>query len=105
MPKVSTRGRDRRARQRALEAGARRAAAKPEKAGYTGAYRKWLVVRVAGFVLMGVGVVMAIVHIGAHLGKFSLLPTVGLQDLLIGWPMAGVLFLIGGVFAGRRFRA
>ncbi|SEP53542.1 hypothetical protein [Amycolatopsis saalfeldensis] len=105
MPKVSARGRDRRTRERAAEAGARRATLRPQKPGYVAGYRKWLVVRAFGFVLIGVAVVMAVVHIGAHLGKFSLLPTTGLQDLLIGWPMAGVLFLIGAVFAGRRFGA
>lgn len=105
MPKISTRGRLRRQRQRSLEADARGGLRKPQKAAYTAAYRKWLAVRVVGFVLMAVGVVMAVVHIGAHLGNFSLLPTVGLQDLLIGWPMAAVLFLVGAVFASRRVRA
>ena len=105
MPKISTRSRQRRDRQRALAAKAHGGRVQPQKATYTVAYRKWLVGRVFGFVLMGIGVVMAVVHIGAHLGNFSLLPTVALEDLLIGWPMAGVLFIIGGVLASRRLRA
>ena len=105
MPKISARALKRRQQERAGAADARGGLRRPQKAAYTAAYRKWLVGRIFGFILMAVGVVMALVHIGAHLGNFSLLPTVGLQDLLIGWPMAGVLFIIGGVFASRRIRA
>ncbi|MEU0469597.1 hypothetical protein ABZ215_36835 [Amycolatopsis sp. NPDC006131] len=105
MPKMSSGGRKRRQQQRAMEANLRREMSKPGKVAYTAAYRRWLVGRAVGWALMVVGVVMAVVHIGAHLGNFTLLPTTGLQDLLIGWPMAGLLFIVGAVFAGRRVRA
>ncbi|GAA3857184.1 hypothetical protein [Amycolatopsis tucumanensis] len=104
MPKMSSGGRKRRQQQRATEANLRREVSKSSKVAYTAAYRRWLIGRTFGWALMAVGVVMAVVHIGAHLGNFSLLPTVGMQDLLLGWPMAGLLFIIGAVFAGRRLR-
>ncbi|MEU0510975.1 MULTISPECIES: hypothetical protein [Amycolatopsis] len=104
MPKMSSGGRKRRQQQRTMEANLRREMSKPGKVAYTAAYRRWLIGRAFGWVLMAVGVVMAVVHIGAHLGNFSLLPTAGMQDLLLGWPMAGLLFTTGAVFAGRRLR-
>jgi len=60
--------------------------------------------RIAGFVLVGIGVVMALTHIGAHLGNLTFLPTSGLQDLLIGYPMAAMLFLAGVILASRPVR-
>jgi hypothetical protein len=48
------------------------------------------------------GAVMAVVHIVAHLGRLQI---VGYQDLLIGYPMATVLVLVGLLFAGAASKA
>lgn len=94
MPKIS-RGRRRKPDEK-------QAKVRPQKIGYTDAYRRWLIGRAVGFILMGIGAVMAAVHIFAHLGDFSLLSTSAMDDLLLGWPMAAVLFLVGAILAGRR---
>lgn len=87
MPKIS--------RVRRRKPGEKQARVGPQRIGYTDGYRRWLIGRAVGFALVGLGVVMAAVHIFAHLGNFSLLPTPAMDDLLIGWPMAAILFLIG----------
>jgi len=99
MPKMSERRGRRLQQERAARGPSSRL--RPQKVGYTEAYRRWRLARAGGIVLIAVGIVMAVVHIGAHLGDFTLLP---LQDLLIGWPMAGVLVIFGLVLAGRRPR-
>lgn len=101
MPKISGGARKRRQRDREVAANLHHDRTRPQKATYTSAYRHWIIVRVAGFALMVVGVVMAVAHIGAHLGNVQMVP---LQDLLIGWPLAGVLFIAGGVLASRQLR-
>ncbi|PXY28250.1 LPXTG cell wall anchor domain-containing protein [Prauserella muralis] len=76
----------------------------PQKVTYTAAYRRRLVWRIAGFIIMGIGVVMTLVHIVVHLGRLQFLPTTGLQDLLTGYPMAGLLFIAGVLLVSRRHR-
>ncbi|MEO7421061.1 MAG: hypothetical protein ABIU87_01540 [Ornithinibacter sp.] len=58
------------------------------------AHRRW--VR-AGQVAMGLALVIAGVHVVAHL---TASPS-GLTDLVAGYPAAGVLFLVGAMLAGR----
>lgn len=94
MPKIS--------RRRRGKPGERQPRVKPQKIVYSTAYRRWLIARSVGSTLMGIGVVIAAVHIFAHLGDFSVLSTSAMDDLLIGWPMAAILFLIGVILAGRR---
>ena len=55
-----------------------------------------------GVSLLVVAVVMTAVHVVAHLGNLRFLPTSGLQDLLTGYPMAGLLAVAGGVVLSRR---
>ena len=50
-----------------------------------------------GQVLLGAAAFMAAVHLVAHLTSS---PS-GTVDLLAGYPMAAVLFLVGAVLAGR----
>lgn len=50
-----------------------------------------------GQVLMAVGVAIAAVHAFQHLATS---PS-GMVDLLAGYPMAGMVFLLGAVLAGR----
>jgi hypothetical protein len=54
----------------------------------------------AGQLVMMVAVGVALVHMVAHFGGFSAQPT-GWEDLLVGYPAAGLLFLGGAYLAGR----
>lgn len=47
--------------------------------------------------LVGAGSVMAFVHIYTHLARLQI---VGYQDLLLGYPMAGMLVLAGFMIVG-----
>ena len=98
MPKVS---RTRRRREQKTATNLHAARLTQQKVGYTPAYRKWLIRRIAGFSLIGIGAVMALVHVVVHLGGLQYLPTTGLQDLLTGYPMAGLLAVAGGVIVSR----
>ncbi len=54
----------------------------------------------AGQLVMTVAVGVALVHMVAHFGAFGAQPT-GWEDLLVGYPAAGFLFLGGAYLAGR----
>lgn len=64
---------------------------------YTIEYRRERRRRVVGWVLVGIGAVMAVVHMFTHLGRLKI---IGMQDLLIGYPMATVLVLAGFMLVG-----
>lgn len=49
---------------------------------------------------MAVAVVIAVTHWLGHLGAFGPQPS-DLQDLLVGYPAAFVVFIIGAVLAGQ----
>jgi hypothetical protein len=53
--------------------------------------------RVIGWLLVIVGAAMAVVHMVTHLGRLRI---IGMQDLLLGYPMAGILILGGLVLVG-----
>lgn len=63
--------------------------------------RKGILIR-AGQVLMVAAVLLALEHVAAHLGAFGAQQPPLLIDLLAGWPLAGVLFMIGAILAGQR---
>lgn len=69
----------------------------PQPSPFTAAYRRVRRRRAVGWVLVGIGLVMAVVHMVAHLGRLSL---VGYQDLLAGYPMAAILVVGGTVLVG-----
>jgi hypothetical protein len=50
--------------------------------------------RLGGAALVLIGAVMGIAHVFEHLGAFRLLAP-GWQDLLLGYPMAGLLVISG----------
>jgi len=54
----------------------------------------------SGQVLMALGVLVAVVHLIGHLGAFGSQPS-GWQDLVVGYPSAGFLFLGGAIAAGQ----
>lgn len=70
--------------------------AKPKKTAYTPAYYRQLYKRIAGWVLVSLGLLVGGSHVITHLGYFQVLPSVGGQDLLMGYPMAGLL-VVGGI--------
>ncbi len=51
------------------------------------------------YALWTVAFVMAVAHGFEHLGTFKLMSQ-GLEDLLLGWPMAGALGIVGGIVYG-----
>lgn len=65
-------------------------------------YRRKRVLIRAGQVLMLVGALLAVEHVAAHLGAFGQQSPSLLIDLLAGWPLAAVLFMIGAMLAGQR---
>ena len=65
-------------------------------------YRRKRVLIRAGQVLMVAAVLLALEHVAAHLGAFGGQQPPLLIDLLAGWPLAGVLFIIGAMLAGQR---
>jgi len=70
--------------------------AKPKKTAYTPEYYRQLRKRIGGWALIGLGLLAGGSHVITHLGYFQVLPRVGLQDLLMGYPMAGLL-VVGGI--------
>ncbi len=67
------------------------------KSLYTIEYQRERRRRIAGWVFVAVGAAMAVIHMITHLGRLRI---IGLQDLLIGYPMAGVLILGGFLLVG-----
>lgn len=55
-------------------------------------HRRAAVSRAVGSLLVVVGAAMAVAHLIAHLANMRV---VGVQDLLIGFPMAAMLVIIG----------
>lgn len=70
---------------------------KPRKAQFTPVYYQRLRKQVSGWVLVGLGLLVGGSHVITHLGYFQVLPSVRWQDLVMGYPMAGVLVVAGGV--------
>lgn len=75
----------------------RRLAPRTRTSIYTPAYRRVRRRRIAGWLLVGIGSLMAFVHMFTHLARLDI---VGYQDLLIGYPMAAVLVLAGFMLVG-----
>lgn len=55
----------------------------------------WTRRRVAAWTLFVVAFVIAAQHLLAHLGTRPIPMGMGMQDILIGWPMAGLLAIVG----------
>ena len=64
---------------------------------YTPAYRRERLRRALGWLIVGIGVVMAVVHGYTHLANVRI---IGYQDLLLGYPMASILVLAGFMLVG-----
>ena len=95
-PEVKGLRRLRRGRTRHDAAHLHREQAKPKKISYTPTYYRQLYRRIAGWILVGLGLLVAGSHAVTHLGGFQVLPRVELQDWVMGYPVAGIL-VVGGV--------
>ena len=62
----------------------------------------WTRRRIAGLLLFGLGSLIAIQHMMAHLGWRPVPMSMGWQDLLVGYPMAGLLAVLGAIVLGAR---
>lgn len=51
------------------------------------------------YALWVVAVVLAVSHVFEHTGTINLMSS-ALEDLLIGWPMAGLVAIVGGIVYG-----
>ena len=51
------------------------------------------------YVFFAVAAVMAVSHVFEHAGAYRLLSP-GLDDLAVGWPMAGVIAVVGAIIYG-----
>ncbi|WP_241980127.1 hypothetical protein [Cryobacterium glaciale] len=64
-------------------------------------WRKRRFVRI-GQVLMLAGVLVALVHWLAHLEAFGPGQPAGWLDLAVGYPMGGILLIVGAIVAGKK---
>lgn len=65
-------------------------------------YNNWPPRRIAAWALMLLGGLVAIQHLVAHLGITPIPLSMGWQDLLIGYPAAGLLLVAGASLLPRR---
>lgn len=65
-------------------------------------YRRARLRRTVGSLVVVVGSAMAVAHLIAHLANMGV---IGAQDLLIGFPMAVVLILVGVLLIGWNHHA
>lgn len=65
-------------------------------------YRRRELLRRIGFVLIALGIALALEHAAAHLGAFGRAQPSALIDLTLGWPLAAVIVIVGMVLAGQR---
>ena len=63
-------------------------------------WRRHQLKRSLAIVVMGLGVVVAVGHVFEHSGALRLMSN-GAEDLFIGWPAAGGIFVIGAILYGR----
>jgi hypothetical protein len=105
MPKISRGGDGRRGRRqsRQIAENLRRESEKQVAAGpsFAEQYRRWQRRRFLAAALIALGVVVALTHVFVHLGNVQWLPTTGVQDLLTGYPMGGLLVIVGLVLMPR----
>lgn len=62
---------------------------------FTDQYRRYQRRRFLAFALVALGAVVVVTHVVVHLGNITWLPTTGLQDLVTGYPMGGLLIVLG----------
>jgi hypothetical protein len=99
---ASRRGRQNRLQVRQMTSDLRQEAdAQQRAADFARRYRRWVLRRISGYCLGGLGVVIILVHVVMHLGNITVIP---LQDLLIGYPTGAVFIVVGLIIGGQRLR-
>lgn len=63
--------------------------------------RVWTPRRILGWSLVAVAIVMAVVHWLAHIGYRPIPLSMGAQDLLLGYPAAGLLGVVAAILLSR----
>jgi len=71
-------------------------------ATYTPAYYRYRRKKMAGWMLVGLGLLVAGSHLVTHLGYFTVMSPPLLQDAVMGYPTAAVLAFIGVVLLNVR---
>lgn len=104
MPKASkSNGRDQRRQARALSDNLQQQSRQRRQATtFTEQYRQYRRRRFLAVAFVALGAVIVLTHVVVHLGNITWLPTTGLQDLATGYPMGGLLVVLGLVVLGRR---
>ncbi|MEC3974395.1 hypothetical protein [Amycolatopsis sp. H20-H5] len=74
----------------------------PQKVGYTQEGHRRFIRRIFGFFLVILGIATVASHEVVHLANIQWLPTSGMQDLLTGYPMGGLLVLAGVLVLSKR---
>ncbi|MEP6814390.1 MAG: hypothetical protein ABI873_02430 [Marmoricola sp.] len=64
--------------------------------------RTWTPGRIIAWALVGLGLVVGVNHMFMHLGGQWLPMSQGLQDVLVGYPTAGLLAVAGFVILGQK---
>lgn len=78
--------------------------ARPSQAEINRQLRSWPPRRIASWALMIGGVVIAGQHLVAHAGFRPLPVSMGWQDIFFGYPMAGLVAVVGAVLIDARPR-
>lgn len=103
LPKASKNGREQRRQARVAADNLDRESRKERQATtFTEHYRRYRRRRVLAVGLVALGAVVVLTHVVVHLGNITWLPTTGLQDLATGYPMGGLLIVLGLVVLGRQ---
>ncbi|MBW0108069.1 hypothetical protein I4I84_04860 [Pseudonocardia sp. KRD-182] len=105
MPKASkNNGRDQRRQARAVADNLQQQESlqRRQATTFTEQYRQYRRRRFLAVALVALGAVVVLTHVVVHLGNITWLPTTGLQDLATGYPMGGLLIVLGLVVLGRQ---
>lgn len=64
----------------------------------------WTPRRLIGWIVAGISILMLLTHLVAHIGWRPVPLSMGWQDLLIGYPDAGVLGVVAAIVLGQDHR-
>jgi len=99
MPKASSSGRDGRRKAAQIAANLRKEATGARRPSFTDQYRRWRRRRIVATILISLGLAVILSHVFVHLANIEWLP---MQDLLSGYPMGGLLILVGLFVLGKK---
>ncbi len=99
MPKAAGSGRERRGKTKEVAANPHAESARVQRPSFTNQYKQWRRRRFGAFALIALGTIVVLSHAVVHLGNIEWSP---MQDLLTGYPMGGVLIVIGLIVLGTK---